>query len=249
MRRIALALMLVVAGLTGARAADSDMTVVGGLDYGFKRLRLDTGANGNVFNSSFTTINPTLALGYKSFYSILSYERSISSDARTTDSLIPPGPTATSTTTTYSRRDETATLGYRVTPWFNVFAGYTNGVNEFTQTSAVVVLIVTDITYSEKGPFAGVSFNTAIGNKGSLGLSVAYAKLDSELKSVTHPNLQSSSVTGDNKGLSYGLTWSGTLTGSLGYRLGIKETQYDMEQPARVKERYTSFFIGISNYF
>lgn len=248
MRQIVFALMLIV-GSVGAHAADSDTTVVGGLDFGFKRLRLDTGNNGNVFTPSFTTINPNVAIGYRSVYAILSYDKSISSDARDSEAVIPPGPTATATTLDYSRRDASATLGYRITPSFSAFLGYTNGVNEFTQTAAVLVLIVTDITYSEKGPFAGLSYTKSFGDRGSLGLSLGYAKLDSELTTVTHPTGATTKVDGDNKGVSYALTWSGTLTGSLGYRLGFKGTQYDMEEPSRVKERYTSFFVGITNYF
>jgi hypothetical protein len=244
MRRITIALALIAVGLGGASAAEGDVTVVGGLDFGFKKLHLDNGTNGNVFNPSFTTINPTVALGYKSFYSVLSYDRSIGSDAQTGEIG-----TTTATVTTYSRRDSSATLGYRLNGSFNVFLGYTDGVNEFRQSTAALVLVVTDVKYSEKGPFAGASYTAAFRDKGTLGLSIAYAKLDSEFKTVRHPDSVTSDVTGDNKGLSYGLTWSGTMTGSLGYRLGVKETRYEMKEPGQIKERYTSFFIGMTNYF
>ncbi len=247
MRRTTLALMLIATGLGTTHAADNELTVVGGLDFGFKKLHLDTGASGNVFNPSFTTIIPNIALGYQSLYAILSYDKSLGADHRTTDSVVGGNPT--STTTDFSRTDSTATLGYRLGNSFSVFGGYTKGVNEFSQTSAVAILIVTDITYTETGPFVGASYTNNFGNKGSLGLSLAYAKLDSELKTVTHPNLGRSDTKGDNTGLSYGLTWSGTLNGSLGYRIGVKGIQYKMDEPVKITERYTNFFMGITNYF
>jgi hypothetical protein len=245
MRITMLVLMLIATGLGTVQAADNDMTIVGGLDFGFKRLHLDTGAGGNVFNPSFTTIIPNVAFGYKSLYGILSYDKSLSADKQTTDAAGVP----TATTLDFSRTDSTATLGYRLGNSFSVFGGYTKGVNEFSQTSAVVFLIVTNITYAEAGPFVGVSYTQTFGNKGSLGLSVAYAQLNSELKTVTHPSGASSDTKGDNTGLSYGLTWSGTLTGSLGYRIGVKGIQYKMDEPAKITERYTNFFVGIANYF
>lgn len=49
--------------------------------------------------------------------------------------------------------------------------------------------------------------------------------------------------------MSYTLTWSGSLTGSLGYRVGAKAISYEMKQPSNVKEEYSSIFLGIVNYF
>ena len=43
--------------------------------------------------------------------------------------------------------------------------------------------------------------------------------------------------------------WSGPLTGSLSYRVGLKETRYEMKDPITIKERYTDLFAGILNYF
>jgi hypothetical protein len=243
MHRQIIALALVVVSVGTARADSDDLTVVGGMDFGFKKLHLDTGSGAGVFNPSFVTINPNLTLAYKSFYASLSYDKSISAEQET-------GATSgTATVTNYSRKDSTFTLGYRLNSSFNLFAGYTEGVNRFVATTAAVVLIVTDTTYTEKGPFAGASYTKAFGDKGNLGLSIAYGRLNGDLKIDVQPGSGSARFTGDTKGLSYGLSWSGPLTGSLSYRVALKETRYEMKDPITIKERYTSLFVGILNYF
>lgn len=157
MRRITLALVLIVIGMGTSRAAESDVTVVGGMDFGFKQLRLDTGDGRDTFSPFYVTINPNIVLGYKSFYARLSYDKSISSDPETGQGSGPITGNPTATTLDFSRTDSTFTLGYRLNQSFSIFAGYTKGANEFTETRADVVLIVTDIEYTTTGPFAGVA--------------------------------------------------------------------------------------------
>lgn len=246
MRRIAFALMLVGMGLSPAYAAPSEVMIVGGIDFGFKTLDLDTGEGGDVFSPSFTTINPHVALGYRSFYAALSYDRSIQAEQGTGES----GGGNSATTLDYLRTDSTFTLGYRLNGSFNLFAGYTKAVNDFTETSGFLGgLVVTDISYTQTGPFTGVSYTKAFRNKGSLALSLGYAKLNGELEIIVRPGSFATVVEGDTTGLSYGLTWSGTVTGSLGYRVGAKATRYEMDEPLQITERYTSFFVGLVNYF
>jgi hypothetical protein len=242
MRRLQLTLVLIVSSLGMAHAAESNVAVVGGLDFGFKKLRLDTGSGGNVFNPSFVTINPSIVLGYRSFYASLSYDKSVSADP---DIGQGAGGTVVSVTD-YSRTDSTFTLGYRLNQSFSLFAGYTEGANKFVTAVVGGGFIVTD--YTEKGPFAGVAYTKTFGDKGSLGMSIGYAKLDGDLKTDistvgVFPNK------GDTTGLSYGLSWSGPLTGSLSYRVGLKATQYEMKDPIDLTERYINFFFGIVNYF
>jgi hypothetical protein len=220
-----LVLILIAIGTNAAHAAVGDMTIVGGMDFGFKQLRLDTGDGRNTFSPFYVTINPSIVLGYKSFYASLSYDKSISSDPETGQ-------------------------GTGLNQSFNVFAGYTKGANEFTDIRADVVLIVTDIEYTTTGPFAGVAYGKSFGKKGTLGLSIGYAELDGELRFTGRPSAGGSTdVDGDVTGLSYGVTWSGPLSESLGYRAGVKATRYKMEDPGDITERYTNIFFGIVNYF
>ncbi|MFL6624666.1 MAG: hypothetical protein ACJ8NR_18905 [Sulfurifustis sp.] len=248
MRKTLLAAVLVAAA--GSANAD-DITVVGGFDFGFKKLHLDTGGGSNIFNPGFNTINPSVALGYKSFYAILSYDTSISAEPGISDAG-----SVSADVLDFSRTDSTVTLGYRINDSFNLFAGYTKVANHFTETRLVTDFMgnffftVTLIDYTEAGPFAGVAYTKRFADKGSLSLSLGYAKLDGTLKFEVHPSGSTDEVTGDTTGLSYGLTWSGTLTGSLGYRVGIKGTQYKMKaSDSDITERYTNLFIGITNYF
>jgi len=252
MQRKIIVLALIVAGVGTARADGDDLTVVGGMDFGFKKLHLDTGSGAGTFNPSFITINPNLALAYRSFYASLAYDKSISAEP---DTGATSGSTPSATMTDYSRTDTTFTLGYRLNPSFNLFAGYTDGANRFITTAAALTLVVTDTSYTEKGPFAGVSYTHAFGDKGSLGLSVGYAWLRGDLRTDWHPstaapaNANTGDIRGDTRGVSFGLNWSGPLTASLGYRLAVKQTRYEMKDPASITERYTSLFVGILNYF
>jgi len=131
MRRQILTLILIAAGLGTAQAAEDNVTVVGGLDFGFKDMRLDFASADDVFNPSFVTINPSIVLGYKSFYAGLSYDKSISADPAT--GLEPASNSGF--VTDYSRTDSTFTLGYRLNQSFSVFAGHTNGASKITVTT------------------------------------------------------------------------------------------------------------------
>ena len=246
MRSLLLASMLIAAGLATAHAADSDSVIVGGFDFGFKTMHLDPRNGGNVLDTSYVSINPNVAWGYKSFYSSLSYDRSIAADQSIGQTM---GATPSATLADFSRSESTFTLGYRVNDTISLFTGYTKGANHFTQTGAALVLVATEIDYTETGPFVGFALNLNVRDKGNLGLSVGYAKLDAKLQIVARPGGATTEVTGDSTGLSYALTWSGTLTGSLGYRVGVKTTSYDMDDPGQVTERFNSFFLGITNYF
>src|SRR5712692_7609382 len=114
MRRLTLTLLLIAVGLGTAHGAESDVTVVSGLDFGFKDMRLDFTSATNKFNPSFVTINPNIGLGYKSLYASLSYDKSIRADPDT--GLIG----STGFVTDYSRTDSTFTLGYRLNQSFSL---------------------------------------------------------------------------------------------------------------------------------
>jgi hypothetical protein len=247
MRQSILALILVTAGLPTAHADESDLTVIGAVDFGFKRLKLDVNGARSSFSPSYVSVNPTIALGYKSFYASVTYDKALSAGTGSDEVQGTTGPVAS--TLDFSRADSTLTLGYRLNPSWSVFAGLTNGTSTFTQTTFDTTITVTRTTYAEKGPFVGVAYTRAFGDKGSLGLSVAYARLDGELHTITRPGSILFDATGNTSGLSYGVTWSGSLTGSLGYHVGVKATRYTMHDRIDITERYTNIFVGVSNYF
>ncbi|MBI3899852.1 MAG: hypothetical protein HY308_16370 [Gammaproteobacteria bacterium] len=246
MRRLLLAFLLVAAGNGVVQADDGDVTVVGGVDVGFKDFSLEINRNLSSYSPSFVTINPTLVLGYKSFYTSLSYDKSITAD--TGSSTAQSGDRTLANTTEFARVDSTFTVGYRLSP-FNFFFGYTDGTSKFTETTFDSVFIVATTEYTETGPFGGMTYTKMFSDTGNLVLSIAYAQLEGNLEIFTRPSGSFFRANGDSTGLSYGLTWTGPLTGSLGYRVGFKITEYEMTEPVGIIEKYTNFFIGIANYF
>jgi hypothetical protein len=247
MRQLILALILVTAGLAAAHADESDFLIIGGVDFGFKRLKLDVNGARSSFSPSYVSVNPTIVLSYKSFYAGVAYDKALSAGSGSDDVQGPTGPVAS--TLDFSRADSTLTAGYRLNPSLSVFVGFANGTSTFTQTTFDTTITVIRTTYAETGPFVGVAYTSAFGDKGSLGLSVAYARLNGELHTITRPGSILFDANGNASGLSYGVTWSGSLTGSLGYHVGVKATRYTMHDPIGITERYTNIFVGVSNYF
>jgi hypothetical protein len=240
---------------------ESDFTVVAGIDIAFKQLNLNVGADGSGMSTPFTTVNPNLVLAYKRVYASLAYDSTINSTGNLT--LEQGAPQVMQ----LSRNDLLLTFGVRLTRTISLFTGWLDGVdNVLIQGSRrdwdpglgvyVYNYFVQEIKYSESGPFGGFSLSFPAGNKGTLGLSVAYASMNGQIeeyRNITNMGDRYEKNDVDVTGLSYGLTWTGPLTGSLAYRAGVKATRYTGEQAGGnsqdIIERYTSFFLGISNYF
>lgn len=256
MRRTLFALLLFTTGLGSAHAADSDVVIVGGMDLGFKQLELDFDTSDSAFSPSFVTVNPNLGFSYGSFYASLSYDKSISAESTSDEDNVLG---ISGTKTDYARTDSTFTLGWRITESLSLFAGYLQGVSKINVTGArlvdpgpppIFVVGVRDIEFKETGPFAGVGYGKNLGNLGTLAVSIGYADLDGELSVDSHPaGAGDFQVEGDTEGFSYGLTWSGILTGSLGYRVGFKATRYETKDLNNLTESYSSIYLGIMNYF
>jgi len=263
-------LATVLFAVNGAATAD-DVLVVGSLDFSYKELTLTPGS-GTPFTTTLSNINPAATIAYKGFYASLGYDRSLGS--QTTTEIRDNG---LANSIDMSRSDIVFTLGYRVFDFLNVFAGWLHGDtaahtqglrNENFGGPDVLVYSIQDISYIEQGPFAGVSLSHTFGNKGSLSFSVAYAALNGELTTsnsyvevLLAPGAGSHFdyfvAQADVQGLSYSLVWTGTLTGSMNYRVGAKYTSYRGDSIANesgridegIKEKYTTFFVGLSNYF
>lgn len=261
MRRSVLFLLIPLLSLTGpTQAADSEVTVVGALDFAFKDLSIQPG-QGSDLKTSLVTISPGLTWAYRRFYVSASFDKSIDATSVTqiegSGGFTYPFPSSL----TMARSDTTATLGFRATGYLNFFAGWLKG-----DTSAHIVgyrsggtplFFVQDISYVEHGPFAGFALSHAFGDKGSLSFATAYASLAADFSETviygdgtTAPRYSPASTS--SKGLSYSLVWTGPLTGSINYRLGAKLTEYygeDIPGSGSIDEKYTVYYMGISNYF
>jgi hypothetical protein len=128
MRHIILTAVLIAAScVTAAQAAEDSLTVIGGVDFGFKRLHLTVGpeqgqsGSGQTLSASYVTINPNVVFAYSAFYLSLSYDRSIHADPAAGEE------NGSGTQFDFSRTDRTITLGYRLNESFGLFAGYTKG--------------------------------------------------------------------------------------------------------------------------
>jgi len=259
-------LLSLLLGLTANTQAADDLTVVGALDFAFKDMTLEAagggGGSGQSFNTTVSSINPGLAIAYKRFYANVNYDKSINSE--TTTQIDQGQPSAL----TMSRSDTVLTLGYRAADFASLYVGWLSGeigaylTGQYRFSPTEFAFYTQDISYTEKGPFAGVSFSHNFGEKGSASLSVAYAKLDGEFTQIRYtgttnlgnpPITQYDVGTADVNGLSYNLTWTGALTGSLNYRLGVKYTRYEGTAngpgSSSINEYYTAFFLGLTNVF
>jgi len=271
MRTLSVATVATLALFAQTASAESDLLVVGSLDFSYKELTLTPGQNAP-FTTTLTNINPAATMAYKGFYASLGYDRSLGSQSTTN---IDNNGLATSIQ--MSRSDFVVTLGYRAFDFLNIFAGWlhgdtgahTEGLRKERPGGAdLLVYSIQDISYIEQGPFAGVSLSYGFANKGSLAFSIAYAALQGDL-TIAHEykDLATGPDTGkyseynvskaDVQGLSYSLIWTGTLTGSMNYRVGAKFTSYRGDSiesqggstDEGIKEKYTTYFIGLSNFF
>ncbi|MGI9284252.1 MAG: hypothetical protein ACR2P1_02600 [Pseudomonadales bacterium] len=153
-----------------------------------------------------------------------------------------------------SRFDYALTLGYNIWEGLAVFTGYKFGETELTFEKSVVTFPEGDpnagadsiprnfeTTYEEKGYFVGANYAFNIADAGLLSLSVAYADLDaehSESADFGEPSPSDSqaiflvgpvSYDGDAEGFSYGIKWTGRLTDSLQYNIGLKYQKYELD--------------------
>lgn len=259
-RLIALVLFCLVFAAAHVRAADDDWLVVGGLDLAFKSLALNAGGSSSPDTTTLlSTMTPNVALARGRFYTSLSLDEVMGQQPKTfQDGGLPQ-------TLAIGRQGIDFTVGYRIFSSVGIFGGWQNNhihavTTGLRNVGGTLRYSVLDADYSTNGPFLGASWSHGIGKKGTLGLTVAYAQLpaeESETRTTDNgtstPTVSSLRTSFTTKGFSYGVTWTGDLTGSLAYRVGIKATQYDSGYiPAltsSIKDQYTSLFFGISNYF
>ena len=239
-----------------ASAYAEDVQVIGSVDVNFKNLTFNPG--GTTTTTPLTTINPNLILAYKRWYGSISYDGALA------DGTISMRDNNYAQTLSISRSDVILTGGYRVGGNLSVFGGYIGGNIKALQTgprdnAGSVYWTVSDISYSETGPFLGSAYTIPVGKKSSLNFSVAYANMQGSLRMNTtstimtgtgSPTYTASSETFGVSGLSYGITLTGEMNQTMSYRAGVKATSYKgSSSSSDIVEEYTSFFFGVTNYF
>ena len=255
---------LLISLLVAACAAEADegsFTVVPAVDLAFKNSRysfpaIDVDIK---FKASYTTLVPSLTIGYGSFYGVANYDFTVAESVKiVTGSASDPS----FNTIDYSRKDASLTLGYRLHPSVSLFAGYTQGkgtvlISGYDPSGPFGATRI----YNANGFYAGVGLGYAITEKGSVSLSAAYGSLNGLLSGANW----SSNFEIDSKapGYSVNLAWNHAATATTSYRVGIKYTAYTFEgkefrengivtpipRAFDYYERITTFYIGIVESF
>lgn len=163
------------------------------------------------------------------------------------------------------RRDISFAVGYNVWKRLNLFVGYLDGQTEISPTPFCADFVFAEDqnncirtnraglqfflgdqgfydnqpaykqTYSEKGAFAGASYNLSFDEVGSLSLSFAYASMDGEYSdNANDPDENFSDFApfkyeGDTTGTSIAATWSGSLSPNSTYYVDFRRQSYSMD--------------------
>ena len=140
------------------------------------------------------------------------------------------------------REDYSISLGYQVTDRFVVFGGYRSGQTSYDQLVKTAILPLnggitsetiddrsTSFKFKASGPFLGLSYNYPISERGQLGFNVAYAQLDGEY-GITEKGARETKMTNSTSGLTYGITWRGTLYKNLSYGLSLDKYDYEFSE-------------------
>lgn len=170
-----------------------------------------------------------------------------------------------------SRNDTDLTLGHSLTRNWAIFGGYKSGKTNMQFTSRESLDEGTPEThferYSEKGPYAGVSYSHYFEKAGSLNISIAYANLNAtnRFKANTDEEEEdedeiefddlTGQIKGKLKGFSYSLAWTMPLSSKLLFQTKFKVNQYKQDidfnglQFNNIEESFTSLHVGLAYVF
>ena len=238
-----------------AYAGSNKLLIVGGVDMAFKDVGLSVNNDQSV---AITTVKPNVTAAYGNYYANIAYDHAIAPGIGT---VVESG---TPYLQNYLRSDYLFTFGYRLTQSLNLFVGWINGYIKVISTGDVpsgtsYVTEVKTIDYERKGPFLGAAYSIAYGNKGTLNISAAFAAMKGSIQETRSTISSGTTITQDGSfptgGFSLNLAWTGPLTRSLSYRVGINQTIYRSGQfgtapnTTTATERYSSLYFGVTNYF
>jgi hypothetical protein len=125
------------------------------------------------------------------------------------------------------RRDYSATLGMKILDYQGtIYIGYKNGKTSGKGNKG------TQLTFKEDGFFIGANYGWIIADSGLLAFNIAYADLDGNLKEVPGPVYSSGlgmNADSETKGLSYGISWTSTITEKIGYSIALDANEYEFD--------------------
>jgi hypothetical protein len=236
----------------GQRSIDYDSkSIASGTVWADESGNLRPGLTGGSVKLKFSEPLYTAAINgaavYKDSYLAFSVEWPISTEDTglrvIADPIQGPGfPLGVDSTTDYEldRIDYSITLGHRIWKGLSFFAGYKYTEFKLNAKGPNILLEEVDSKSTEEGFFLGGSYAFRIANAGTLSLSVGYAYLDLDFSqsniSSTAPSfafaIQEYAYTGSSTGLSYGVQWTGEISGPWAYTLSLKYQEYSSKNDA-----------------
>ena len=223
-----------------AFAAEDELSFSAGLDFSRKTLTMSVTApqisvTGPVL-VTYATDTPLWSMGisptisYKRLFASVSIDSSLGAGTATSFHRQASGYTAdTITNLSTTRSERSATVGYNIWGGLSLFAGrLVNTTERQAQSYTPTGLTSGDteasrITYTEKGPYAGIAYSHAIGN-GSINASVA--RLNGNGSTSTRNSRETQLGEGTVRGNSFGIGWTAPLTQDIVAKLGYRSTRY-----------------------
>ncbi len=235
-----------------------DVTAVWGAAVNYKTVGFAVGKK--EFAPQYVTLDMSLTTAYRGFYLGANYDVSLK-DYVTLNNTPAGGGGVDNSIVTFSRQDAGMTFGHNVWKSMNLFVGYRLG-----ETSAHVFSDLTSgarnssIAFLTKGPFLGASYGFAMGKRGTLLLSAAYAAMLSEVTERSTPSIgaaENRDLEGSANGYSVGIGWTGPLEGTLAYTVAYKFSKYkfrqdnvtDPDDDLSFDEVHNVFTLSVQKYF
>lgn len=217
-----------------------------------RKLSFDLQGDSKIHSTGFLGgLGATVATGH--FFGDIYYQSTLSETVYPSQEQILPGNNINSLGNVDAQHSDWAvSLGYQINDQWSIFAGYKSGKTEWDQSfhvnrpapdSRVVQDGNFNLEFEQDGPFIGTSYSFLIG-PGALTIKAAYAYLDgtytSDFNSVCRPPngecstaptpvLQQFNLNGDSNAFSFGLSWTQSLTSSLGLSIGANYQRYEFD--------------------
>jgi len=223
-------------------------------------LPLNENGHKSNFSVNLPTANLSLTAANKKIYAVFKYEQSLTEgtvDVDETLSSAHSGPGAAyylnvpGHETQVKRNDTSITVGMNVWEGMNVFMGYMQGKTKLVPEPTCALPIpawpfctmlnlAVDLeqeglgeyhqTYTEKGPYVGVSYGWQIGDIGTLSASFAYASMAGDFRDnyIYSAGDKHFDFAGDSVGTSFGLNWTVPLGESLAGFIDLRQQRYSM---------------------
>ncbi len=239
---------------TQLSAEEQPVRFVGGIAWGVTELTFDEKLDADV---SFNTLSALGALSRGKFYSSLALSSSLATENVSEEDEIGVA----------ERWDADLTLGYRPTARWSVFGGYRAGSTDIDFSVRDTDIRQSEF-YRENGLFAGASYTHSMGRSGSISLTAALSRYDTQLKftagvddeeeeedgegeseALEFDDLEGRS-SGTSNGVSVGVSWLIPLENSFALNAQYKINLYDLEvsiddQLFKPSQRLVYFTLGL----